>query len=125
MFLIVCAVAGEAFARYPRNCTTCRACIERFPNKVELRKIKDHFICKSGAVCFQAMKNTCGLLPLCSPFSRPLFFAVSIESTGSVPAPRLFKVSLAFRANAGRRSLPPQTQLTGSMLAEIANNLFL
>ncbi|CBZ50804.1 rna polymerase II, related [Neospora caninum Liverpool] len=54
---------GEAYARYPRNCTTCRACIERFPNGIELRKIKDHFI-------------------------------FSIESTGSVPAPLLFKMAI-------------------------------
>ncbi|PFH36850.1 DNA-directed RNA polymerase I RPAC1 [Besnoitia besnoiti] len=54
---------GEAYARYPRNCTTCRACIERFPNKVELRKIKDRFI-------------------------------FSVESSGAVPAPLLFKMAI-------------------------------
>lgn len=36
----------QCVAAYPRQCTTCRACIERFPGQVEIRKIKDHFICK-------------------------------------------------------------------------------
>lgn len=54
---------GEAYARHPRNCTTCRACIERFPKEIEIRKIKDHFI-------------------------------FSIESTGSIPAPLLFKMAI-------------------------------
>ncbi|EZG45041.1 DNA-directed RNA polymerase family I and III subunit [Gregarina niphandrodes] len=35
---------GEAIVAKPTQCTTCRACIERFPTQVEVRKIKDHFI---------------------------------------------------------------------------------
>eukprot|EP01054_Gregarina_sp_Poly1_P000304 Gregarina_sp_Poly_1__303@NODE_1075_length_5172_cov_40_719491_g538_i1_p5_GENE_NODE_1075_length_5172_cov_40_719491_g538_i1NODE_1075_length_5172_cov_40_719491_g538_i1_p5_ORF_typecomplete_len160_score12_53RNA_pol_L/PF01193_24/5_1e15RNA_pol_A_bac/PF01000_26/2_2e11RNA_pol_A_bac/PF01000_26/2_9e03Fer4_9/PF13187_6/0_015ETF_QO/PF05187_13/0_063GTP_cyclohydroI/PF01227_22/0_11_NODE_1075_length_5172_cov_40_719491_g538_i17191198 len=30
--------------RDARACSTCRACIERFPGQVEIRKVKDHFI---------------------------------------------------------------------------------
>ncbi|KAF8821774.1 Dna-directed Rna polymerase I RPAC1 [Cardiosporidium cionae] len=37
---------GHIVAKNPRNCTTCRMCLERFPSRVELRKIKNHFICK-------------------------------------------------------------------------------
>eukprot|EP01053_Blabericola_migrator_P008768 Blabericola_migrator_1__8767@NODE_461_length_8293_cov_107_238877_g360_i0_p5_GENE_NODE_461_length_8293_cov_107_238877_g360_i0NODE_461_length_8293_cov_107_238877_g360_i0_p5_ORF_typecomplete_len331_score59_16RNA_pol_L/PF01193_24/6_1e51RNA_pol_A_bac/PF01000_26/5_8e33Fer4_9/PF13187_6/0_0026ETF_QO/PF05187_13/0_058Fer4_8/PF13183_6/0_092Fer4_18/PF13746_6/0_11_NODE_461_length_8293_cov_107_238877_g360_i027953787 len=35
---------GVSVVRDARACTTCRACIERFPEQVEVRKIKDHFI---------------------------------------------------------------------------------
>jgi len=35
---------GKCFAARPRDCTTCRACIERFPERVQLTKIKDHFL---------------------------------------------------------------------------------
>eukprot|EP00920_Eleutheroschizon_duboscqi_P020060 GHVT01047859.1.p1 GENE.GHVT01047859.1~~GHVT01047859.1.p1 ORF type:complete len:200 (+),score=14.06 GHVT01047859.1:340-939(+) len=52
------------YASFPRNCTTCRACIERFPKRVIMKKFKDHYI-------------------------------FSIESTGAVSAPRLFKDALA------------------------------
>ncbi|KAJ1611845.1 RNA polymerase III C5 subunit [Cryptosporidium canis] len=35
---------GNVFAKNPRNCTTCRACIEQFPNQIKLLKDKFHFI---------------------------------------------------------------------------------
>eukprot|EP00386_Alphamonas_edax_P016032 GDKI01049012.1.p1 GENE.GDKI01049012.1~~GDKI01049012.1.p1 ORF type:complete len:392 (+),score=109.76 GDKI01049012.1:119-1177(+) len=33
-----------AVAARPRHCTSCRACFERFPDRVEVNKIKNHFI---------------------------------------------------------------------------------
>lgn len=35
-----------AVAPNPKNCTTCRACLERFPGRVAVDKVKDYFICK-------------------------------------------------------------------------------
>ncbi|KAK6588552.1 DNA-directed RNA polymerase I [Cryptosporidium xiaoi] len=35
---------GNIYAKYPRNCTTCRACIEKYPDKVKLLKDKFYFI---------------------------------------------------------------------------------
>ncbi|CDJ69178.1 DNA-directed RNA polymerases I and III subunit RPAC1, putative [Eimeria necatrix] len=35
---------GRAYAKFPRNCTTCRACLERFENQLQLNKIPDQFI---------------------------------------------------------------------------------
>ncbi|KAH8738516.1 DNA-directed RNA polymerase I [Cryptosporidium ryanae] len=35
---------GNIYAKHPRNCTTCRACIEKYPDKVKLFKDKFHFI---------------------------------------------------------------------------------
>ncbi|OII77118.1 DNA-directed RNA polymerases I and III subunit RPAC1 [Cryptosporidium andersoni] len=37
-------ITGKVYVKNPRNCTTCRACIEKFPKKVELFKNKHHFI---------------------------------------------------------------------------------
>ncbi len=34
----------RAVVKNPRDCTTCRECIEHFPQKVNLQKVKDHFI---------------------------------------------------------------------------------
>ncbi|KAF7456789.1 DNA-directed RNA polymerase I RPAC1 [Cryptosporidium felis] len=37
-------MTGNVSPKNPRNCTTCRACIERFPDKIKLLKDKFHFI---------------------------------------------------------------------------------
>lgn len=42
---------GTAYAKYPRRCTTCRACLERFEGSLQLNKIPDQFICKKGLEC--------------------------------------------------------------------------
>lgn len=55
--------SGLAYAKYPRRCTTCRACLERFEGSLQLNKLPDEFI-------------------------------FSIESTCSIPAPKLFKMAL-------------------------------
>lgn len=34
----------KAVVKDPRKCTTCRQCIEHFPDKVVLQKVKNHFI---------------------------------------------------------------------------------
>jgi len=35
---------GELFVKNPRNCTSCRECIREDDSKVQLAKLKDHFI---------------------------------------------------------------------------------
>jgi len=46
---------GYAFARYPRRCTTCRICIERFQDRIKLHKLKNHFIfCVDSTGCVPA-----------------------------------------------------------------------
>ncbi|KAL8431948.1 hypothetical protein Efla_002785 [Eimeria flavescens] len=43
--------SGAAFAKYPRRCTTCRACIERFEGKLQLNKLADQFIFSIESTC--------------------------------------------------------------------------
>ncbi|KAL8270224.1 hypothetical protein Esti_005845 [Eimeria stiedai] len=42
---------GAAYAKYPRRCTTCRACLERFEGSLQLTKIPDQFIFSIESTC--------------------------------------------------------------------------
>lgn len=52
-----------AVAANPRNCTTCRACLEKFGDKVEVNKIKNQFLFTIESV---------GSLPSCTIFQRAI-----------------------------------------------------
>ncbi|OEH79672.1 RNA polymerase related protein [Cyclospora cayetanensis] len=42
---------GCAYAKFPRRCTTCRACLERFEGSLQLNKIPDQFIFSIESTC--------------------------------------------------------------------------
>lgn len=53
----------QAVVANPRNCTTCRACIEKFDDRVEVNKIKTHFLFSVESV---------GSLPAATIFQRSI-----------------------------------------------------
>jgi DNA-directed RNA polymerases I and III subunit RPAC1 len=92
----------RAVVARPRSCTLCRECImEPTEKKIELRRVRDHFICKSWRPAlyliitlsiitpswpWYAARQRCNLLPFCHCPS----FLVTIESTGALPPEVLF-----------------------------------
>eukprot|EP00918_Siedleckia_nematoides_P067855 GHVU01147675.1.p1 GENE.GHVU01147675.1~~GHVU01147675.1.p1 ORF type:complete len:333 (-),score=42.21 GHVU01147675.1:756-1754(-) len=63
---------GVAVAKEPLACSTCRACIERFPNQVKLQKVKTHFIF--------SIEST-GCIPAASIFERSVDILMKKAST--------------------------------------------
>lgn len=91
-----------AVAARPRDCTLCRECVrgEEWAERVELTRVKNHFICECLSSPECASRRECVSRPECNArFGWILWknhsgccalVAVNIESTGCLPPGTLF-----------------------------------
>lgn len=92
LHLVVCfgltAGGKKAVVANPRACTLCRECIRGVNEElVELRRVKDHFICKHCNYFQDYMLLISGLFDL---MYLSWLSAVTIESTGALSPEELF-----------------------------------